>query len=118
MVHHGVIHETAVNAHERTARRHDAAAVFWEGHGEADWAEFERGCAAIEMELAQLERERLELARLRAAWFAHPSAARYTELVGRTKSINVRAATLREDDAVLEAERRRLRQLRDHRQPA
>jgi hypothetical protein len=52
-----------VLVHEQSAARHEAAAAVWEERGDAEWAAFERRCAKLEREAAQLEAARIDLSR-------------------------------------------------------
>lgn len=90
--------------HQETAQRHEAAAALWDTRREADRAEFERRCARIEGEAAQLDADRAELERLRTTGLARPDAAVHAEINRVTGEINRRSARLRADDSALEQE--------------
>jgi hypothetical protein len=94
--------------HEESAQRHEVAAALWDTRHDAKRAEFERRCARIEREAAQLDADRSELARLRANWRAQTDAGGPTENDHLTGEIERRSSHLQAATAALEQERVRL----------
>ena len=54
-------HRNAADTHEAAANRHDEAAKFWVGRGDAERADLERRNAAVERAAAEIERDRAKL---------------------------------------------------------
>ncbi len=100
--------ERSMRVHEESAQRHEAAAVLWDNRDQAERADFERRCAHIEREAAQLDAERSELERLRAGGPAQADAATRAEIDRLTREIERRGAQLLASDGALEHERARL----------
>jgi hypothetical protein len=94
--------------HEECAQRHEAAAALWDTGHQSQRAEFERRCARIEREAAQLDADRAEFGRLRASEPARPDAAVRAQMDRLAEAIERRSARLRAGDAALEQERVRL----------
>jgi hypothetical protein len=100
----------AARAHERSAVRHEAVAAMWDRRGTPDRAVFERGCAALERELAGIDADRAALEGLRSRWLEQGGdPAGHAELERRTAEIRRRVLTAKDRDALLEEERVRLR---------
>ena len=95
----------AQSVHEHSAACHDAAAAMWDVRDEAERADFERRCAALERELAQVEADRISLVDLRSRWQAAPDLATLAEIERRAEQIMRRASRLQSDDDALERRR-------------
>lgn len=53
-------HIRAARTHDQMAKRHEEAALHWEGRGELERAELERRNVEFELAAAQLERDRAD----------------------------------------------------------
>jgi hypothetical protein len=72
--------------HEQSAQRHLPPQAR-EERGEAEWAEFERRCATLKGELAQLAADRADPGRLREDWLEQPSDAAWAAIRHRSAEI-------------------------------
>jgi hypothetical protein len=95
----------AQSVHEQSAACHDAAAAIWDVRDEAERADFERRCAALERELAQIEADRITLVDARSRWQTDPDLATLAEIERRAEEIMRRVSRLRADDDALERRR-------------
>ena len=59
------VHDRARRTHEEAVGRHEAAARFWDEHGDPERADLERRNAEIERQAAALEGDRARIARER-----------------------------------------------------
>jgi hypothetical protein len=98
----------AQRVHEQSAACHEAAAAMWDAQHESERADFERRLAMLELQLAQVEADRLGIADLRSRWQTEPDPVLGAEIERRDEELTRRAERLKADDAALEQERPRL----------
>lgn len=106
---------SAVRIHRACAARHEAMAALWEMQSEPAWAEFQRRCAHLEREAAEIEAARARITGLviRSAEHGRRGGAARAEIRRLRADVERRTTQLKADDAALERERSSLRRHRN-----